>query len=149
MWISYKPENNPKYSCSRALPALLEAIDILTCVSLMQSLTQALSLFPLWLSRKRHGLWLVTWFPKFGNPPYTQKMQFEQHVKRFKRQKLRKHGVNIPTDLRREAIDVTNAFELKGKLACFPRAWHRLPLFALRCEWLVKRSRELLRFVVG
>ena len=46
-------------------------------------------------------------------------MQSEQNVKRFKRQKSLKHGFNIPTNLRREAIDVTNAFELKGKLACF------------------------------
>ena len=66
-----------------------------------------------------------------------------------KPKKLRKHGFKIPTDLRRKAIDVTNAFELKGKLACFPRAWRRLSLFALRCDWLVKPSRELLRFVVG
>ena len=73
--------------------------------------------------------------------PYSQKMQLEQNVKKFKRQKLRKHGFNLPTDLRREAIDVKNAFELKGTLECFPRAWSRLPLFALCCDWLVKPSR--------
>ena len=103
---------------------------MLTCVSLMQSLTQALSLFSSLAVEKKTRVAAGHVAPKIWEPPYPPKMQLEQNVKKFKRQKLRKHGFNLPTDLRRQAIDVKNAFELKGILGCFPSAWRCLPLFA-------------------
>ena len=116
----------------------------------MQPLTQAFSLFLSSLvDEKMRRVAAGHVAPKIWGHPYLQKMQLEQNVKKFKRQQLRKHGFNIPTESRIEAMDVTNAFELKGELACFPRAWRRLPSFPLRCDWLLKPSRKLLRFVVG
>ena len=146
MRISYKPENNTKYSwlnvCVHATYQFYyRPSHTHMCESYVTSNPGSLSL----------SLFLLLWSRGSQNlgAPLPPKMQLEQNVKKFNRQKLRKHGFKIPTDLRRKAIDVTNAFELKGKLACFPRAWRRLSLFALRCDWLVKPSRELLRFVVG
>ena len=114
------------------------------CESYATSNHSSLSFFPI-MTRVSAGYEA----PKIWDPPCPQEMQLDLNVLKFTRQKLREHGFHIPTELRRAARDVTNAFELIGKFACFPHACRCVPLFPLRCDWLVKPIRELLRFVVG
>ena len=56
--------------CSRDLPVPLEAISILTYVSLTDATSSrsSLSFFLSGHGEKRHGLRLVTWLPKSGSP---------------------------------------------------------------------------------
>ena len=95
--------------CSRDLPVQLEAICILTCVSLMQPLTKAVSFFASLVVGKKTRVVAGQVAPKIWEPSLRPKMQLEQNIKKFRGQQLRKHVFNIPKDLRREAIDVTDA----------------------------------------
>ena len=59
--------------CSCDLPVLLEAIDILTCVSLMQPLTQAPSLFSSLVVGKKTRAAAGHVAPKIWEPPHPLK----------------------------------------------------------------------------
>ena len=65
------------------------------CESHATSTPGSLSLYSSLVAEKKTRVAAGHVAPKIWEPPNPPKMQLEQNVKKFKRQKLRKHGFNL------------------------------------------------------